>query len=487
MDVTTPAFAATPITNIATRGTSSRTVRTVALPKQRVLGAGPSRRVRAAPRRTSKPIRISRVAPQPVPAEQQPTPQVTPKQRQLESLGVETAPPQSDAAAVQQKPPPSKQLDKALQQKAYLDEQLEKHQQEKMEKKRKQSTKQAQKRVRTSPRNRAHIRQPTILKDTFQAYMDEISREDLLDQAEVVALSLQIRQGGEVETAQRVLERSLGRRPSVPELSKKLGLSSKDIQKRLMMGTAAKNSLVAANLRLVTSVARKIAASKSTSTAGLAVDDMIQEGSVGLIRAAEKYDLTRGYRFSTYATWWVRAYIMRSITTQSRMIKVPATVVEEYARIRKEYSRLSAKGSFKPSDAEVAKGLGITPAKLRFVLKVVTEAPASLDLNIDAGSDSRNPRSLVEIVEGEDNLEERLVEDFQRSELDTALRNCLKPIERAVIRLRFGLDDGQTRTLREVGDVLGMSKERVRQLVFRALPKLKTPEIQRMLTDATTR
>lgn len=377
------------------------------------------------------------------------------------------------------------QTEKARAQKAYLDEQLAQRQAVISQKKQKRQR--ASKRVRPTTPATISFRNANVLQDTFQAYMHEISREQLLDQADVVHLATQIRLGVAVEEAQQSMEANLGRRPAIPELANKLGIDVQEVQRRRMAGTAAKNSLVAANLRLVTSVARKVASTKGATTTGIALDDMVQEGSVGLIRAAEKFDASRGFKFSTYATWWIRAYVMRSITTQSRSIKVPSTVVDEYARIRKQYAILQENGMFKPTEEEVAHELGITAAKLRFVVKVVTQVPTSLDLSLDPDGGSANSRSLGEIVEGADNVEERLVEDIQRKELDTALRNCLRPLERAVIRLRFGLDDGQPRTLRETGELLGLSKERIRQLLFRALPKMKTAEIQQMLIDATTR
>lgn len=379
----------------------------------------------------------------------------------------------------------AKQQEKERMQKAYLNDQLAKRQE--LNQSKKQRKHRPSKRVRPVTPSSISMRNATVLKDTFQAYMDDISREDLLDQAEVISLATHINLGVAVEEAQRSMEKTLGRRPSIAQLAENLGIGLQEVQKRRMAGTAAKNQLVAANLRLVTSIARKVASTKSASTAGIALDDMVQEGSVGLIRAAEKFDASRGYKFSTYATWWIRAFVMRSITTQSRSIKVPSTVVDEYARIRKQYSAMRENGVFKPTEEEVAHGLGITAAKLRFVVKVVTQVPTSLDIGLDPGSDASNSRTLGEIVEGQDNVEESMVEDLQRRELDAALRGCLRPLERAVVRLRFGLDDGQPRTLRETGDLLGLSKERIRQLLFRALPKMKTPEIQQMLIDATTR
>lgn len=365
----------------------------------------------------------------------------------------------------------------------YLTDQLEKHQKENLAKKKRLEKKRKQKKRVRSQSRQSYPNSRNALKDTFQMYMDDISREDLLSQAEVNVLARRIKLGSIVENLQCSMESSLGRRASIPELADKLKISTSAVQKQIMAGTAAKNSLVAANLRLVTSVARKMALSKGTNTVGIALDDMIQEGSVGLIRAAEKFDAGRGYKFSTYATWWVRAYIMRSISTQSRSIKVPGTIIEEYSRIQKEYSKHSAAGNFKPDDLVIARGLGITQAKLRFILQVVTQVPTSLDIKLGHGEDAANSRSLVEVVEGSDKIEERMVKDFEKKELDSALRDCLDSVERAVIRVRFGLDDGQPRSLRETGDLLGLSKERIRQIVFRALPKMKTPKMQKMLTN----
>lgn len=394
---------------------------------------------------------------------------------------------QQDAGKVETDPAISKLREKESSQKAFLEEQIRKHQQEKLaEREASARKKKLRKRARSPVATRVQSKSQTM-KDSFQAYMEEISREELLGQAEVMQLGQQIKQGLEVEKLLHSMERDLGRRPSVVQLGQKMGIEAKEVQRRLMVGTAAKNALVSANLRLVTSVARKVVSAKSSTKVGLALDDMVQEGSVGLLRAAEKFDASRGYRFSTYATWWIRAYVMRSITTQSRSIKVPSTIVDEYTRIRKEYSKLQEEGVFKPSDEVVARSLGITPAKMRFVIKVVTQVPASLDITLSSSNDSTSSRTLGEIVEGDDHVEEKMVQRMEKAELDNALRNCLKPIERAVIRLRFGLDDGQSRTLRETGVLLGLSKERIRQVIFRALPKLKTPEIQRMLTEATSR
>lgn len=336
-------------------------------------------------------------------------------------------------------------------------------------------------RERRPPRRRRARTAKQNANRSFAAYMEEISSTSLLQQQEVSTLAADIRDGMHVETMQRSLTDKHGRRPTLPELSVALGRPPNAVRVALLRGTAAKNRLVAANLRLVTSVTRKIRSNRPTDSGGLTLDDMIQEGSVGLIRAAEKFDASRGYKFSTYATWWIRASVLRAITSQSRAIRVPSTVVDDYARIKKEFARQAAAGTFSPAEKDVAAALGITVAKLRFVVHVVTRAPASLDL--DVGNSDGHRSSLVELIEGDDKVEQRLVDQMRRKELDRTLVRLLRPMERAAIRLRFGLDDGMPRTLREIGGVLGLSKERVRQLTFGALVKLNTPEMRETLTE----
>lgn len=341
----------------------------------------------------------------------------------------------------------------------------------------------------TGPR-RGRSRGPSA-KRTFSAYIDEISSTGLLAQREVIQLSSEIREGIAIEEKQNKLSNKLKRRASLPEIADSLNIPEEEVRDALLRGKAAKNRLVASNLRLVTSVCRRMSSVRKgknqdnrnqIASAALSLDDMIQEGSMGLIRAAEKYDGSRGYKFSTYATWWIRAAVMRAITTQSRSIRVPCTVVDEYQRIKKEFERRRQGGEPTPDEKTVAQELGISVGKMRFVLNSVSRTTASLDLSI--GSHDGSTRStLAELIEGDDRVEERLVEEMQRNELDLALKLALQPRERAIIRLRFGLDDGHPRTLHEIGRILGMSKERVRQVTFKSLAKLNTPEMRRRLNE----
>jgi len=330
-------------------------------------------------------------------------------------------------------------------------------------------------------------------KDALSVYLAEIRSHELLGRSEEIRLASEVADLASIESIKASLVATRGRTPTAPEWAAAAGMTVGELQGTLQRGVRAKNTLVSANMRLVASIVRKIhnsrggrGASAHTNAAmsSLSEEDMIQEGCLGLIRAAELYDANRGFHFSTYATWWVRAVVQRALAVKGRMIHVPNGMLTLATKIRKTHSELAAASTTGDvTDEEVAVAVGITPAKLKFVNQVSGRFPSSLDAAVGGTSSESDESStkLAEILEGDDNVEAKMVEAMQREELDRVLRETLRPQERAVVRLRFGLDDGQARTLTEIGTLLAVSKERVRQIVLASLTKLKTPGVREIL------
>ena len=293
--------------------------------------------------------------------------------------------------------------------------------------------------------------------DSVRLYLQEIGETDLLTMAEEVWLAKRMDRGKQAE--QRLL----------------LDLCSLEDRESLeadrLDGDRARAHLIQANLRLVVSVAKKYVGR------GLSFLDLIQEGNIGLMKATDKFDYTRGFKFSTYATWWIRQAITRAISDQSRTIRLPVHVGETINRVKKTGHRLQQILEREPTQEEIARVMDITDEKVRQVLDVARH-PVSLEAPVGQDGDA----FLGDFIEDESLPAplELASQQLLKAQIGDAL-NKLTERERKIILLRFGLEDGRFRTLEEVGREFGITRERIRQIEAKALRKLRHPSYSRKL------
>ncbi|MCU0513559.1 MAG: sigma-70 family RNA polymerase sigma factor [Anaerolineae bacterium] len=294
--------------------------------------------------------------------------------------------------------------------------------------------------------------------DTVGLYLKDMARVPLLSTEEEIALAVRIEAGREAA-------RKLSRRPDHSRATA--------LQTTIDDGLCAREHLIKANTRLVVSIAKKY------MTRGVPFLDLIQEGNLGLMKAVEKFDYTRGYRFSTYATWWIRQTISRAIADQARTIRVPVHMSDRIRRLYRVARELEQQHGRRPSIEEIAQHMDVDPRKIQWMLKVSWQ-PLSLEQPVGEDEDSE----LGSFIENEttptptEATHDRLLRDTIERLLGT-----LSPREARILRLRFGLQNGRSYTLEEVGKKFGLTRERIRQIEGRALRRLRHPRRSRQLRD----
>ncbi|MBZ3900581.1 MULTISPECIES: RNA polymerase sigma factor [Streptomyces] len=298
------------------------------------------------------------------------------------------------------------------------------------------------------PRSRPDTSGPSS--DLFRQYLREIGRIPLLTAVEEVDLARRVEAGLFAE------ERLSG----APDLDTRLAL---DLDRLVVMGRMAKRRLIEANLRLVVSVAKRYVGR------GLTMLDLVQEGNLGLIRAVEKFDYARGYKFSTYATWWIRQAMSRALADQARTIRVPVHVVELINRVVRVQRRMLQERGYEPTPDEVAAHLDLAPERVSEVLRLAQE-PVSLHAPVGEEDDV----ALGDLIEDGDAASpvESAAFLLLREHLEAVL-STLGERERKVVQLRYGLADGRPRTLEEIGRIFGVTRERIRQIESKTLNKLR--------------
>ncbi len=316
---------------------------------------------------------------------------------------------------------------------------------------------------------------PNTLVDSFgvddpvRMYLKEIGKVNLLTSEEEIALAQAMGMGMAAEEQLSEISRMRKNGEDIPISEQE----EAELRRLYDKGEAAKKRLAEANLRLVVSIAKRYVGR------GMLFLDLIQEGNLGLIKAVEKFDYTKGYKFSTYATWWVRQAITRAIADQARTIRIPVHMVETINKVIRVSRQLLQELGHDPTPEEIATEMAMPVEKVREILKIAQE-PVSLETPIGEEEDSH----LGDFIPDEDASEPSEAASFTllKEQLVEVLRT-LTPREEKVLKLRFGIEDGRTRTLEEVGKEFKVTRERIRQIEAKALRKLRHPSRSKKLKD----
>lgn len=309
--------------------------------------------------------------------------------------------------------------------------------------------------------------------NTVRWYLQLIGAEDLLRAEDEIELAAAIKDLMRWEAAKKDLTDSMGRSPTDDEWAAFCDMDRDDFLKSLGVARRAKERMIVANLRLVVSIAKKY------MNRGLSLSDLVQEGTLGLVRAVEKFDGERGFKFSTYATWWVKQAVTRCIADQSRTVRLPVHLYDTISTIRKTNRNLTLELGRPPTDEEVSASMSVPVEKIHLV-RLRTQPTIALDSPLQAVDAQL---TLGDVLETNEEAPEDVVDNsLLRNDIEDVI-NSLTPRERDVVRMRYGLDDGRTKTLEEIGTVFHVTKERVRQIESKALRKLRHPYRSAVLRD----
>ena len=289
--------------------------------------------------------------------------------------------------------------------------------------------------------------------DLVRSYLRDIGRVPLLSHEQEITLGRQVQELVSIEKLEAEIESIEGEKPAIGLIAKKIGISDSDLKKKLKHGRRAKERMVAANLRLVVSVAKKY------TKRNMELLDLIQEGTIGLVRGVEKFDPKRGYKFSTYAYWWIRQGITRAIAEKSRVIRLPIHITEMLNKLKKGQRELSQKLARTPTLKELSFHLELPEDEVKELLCRVSQ-PLSLESKVGDGEDT----SLIDLLAGDNDLPQEHIEmNCMKADLDSLLSQ-LPELQNQVLRMRYGMAGDEPMTLTGIGRVLGISRDRVRNL-----------------------